>query len=189
MQGDAVFRNRPIVFWSFPFLIFLSGSDAKPECDSVEIRNAVLQTVSGDHNNALVEYAAKNSTIAKSIDVIPEAEKSKQRSGSGAALYRSRALSISCAGPPALSGSMLFPALIACAIPSPSAMFSKGPPEDGPRLDFAEAAPADACHVDRWPVRRSRLDLRGQIRWLPHGRKDRKRQGHALQPQRPGHQS
>ena len=73
------FPKRPIVFWSFPFLIFLGGCDAKPECDSVETRNAVLQTVSDDHNNALVEYAAKNSTIAKSSDVIPEAEKSKQK--------------------------------------------------------------------------------------------------------------
>ena len=59
--------------------MFLSGCDAKPECDSVETRNAVLQTVSDDHKNALVEYATKNSTIAKSIDAIPEAEKSKQQ--------------------------------------------------------------------------------------------------------------
>lgn len=73
------FRKRPIVFLSFPFLIFLSGCDAKPECDSVETRNAVLQTVSDDHNNALVEYAAKNSTMAKSSDANSEAEKSKQR--------------------------------------------------------------------------------------------------------------
>lgn len=73
------FRKRPIVFWSFPFLIFLSGCDAKPECDSFETRNAVLQTVSDDHNNALVEYAAKNSTMAKSSDASSEAEKSKQQ--------------------------------------------------------------------------------------------------------------
>jgi hypothetical protein len=73
------FRKRPIVFLSFPFLIFLSGCDAKPECDSVETRNAVLQTVSDDHNNALVEYAAKNSTMAKSSDANSEAEKSEQR--------------------------------------------------------------------------------------------------------------
>jgi hypothetical protein len=63
----------------FSFPNFLGGCDAKPECDSFETRNAVLQTVSDDHNNALVEYAAKNSTIAKSRDVIPEAEKSKQK--------------------------------------------------------------------------------------------------------------
>jgi hypothetical protein len=83
MQGCQIsmpyFRKRPIVFLSFPFLIFLGGCDAKPECDSVETRNAVLQTVSDDHNNALVEYAAKNSTVAKSSDANSEAEKSKQR--------------------------------------------------------------------------------------------------------------
>lgn len=72
------FRKRPIVFWTLPFLIFLSGCDAKPECDSLETRNAVLQTVSDDHNNALVEYAAKNPNTAKSSDASSEAEKSKQ---------------------------------------------------------------------------------------------------------------
>jgi hypothetical protein len=73
------FRKRPIVFWSFPVLIFLSGCDAKPECDSFETRNAVLQTVSDDHNNGLAKYAAKNSTMAKSNDAGSEAEKSKQQ--------------------------------------------------------------------------------------------------------------
>jgi hypothetical protein len=61
--------ERSRVFWSFPFLIFLSSCGAKPECDSVETRNAVLQAVSDDHNNALARYAAKNSTVS-------EAEKS-----------------------------------------------------------------------------------------------------------------
>jgi len=60
------FRERPLVLWIFPFLIFLSGCSAGPECDSVETRNAVLQTVSNDHNNALANYAAKNSTVAES---------------------------------------------------------------------------------------------------------------------------
>ena len=73
------FRKRPIVFWSFAFLIFLSGCAAKPECDFFETRNAVLQTVSDDHNNALVNYAAKNSTMVKSSDASSEAEKSKQQ--------------------------------------------------------------------------------------------------------------
>ena len=73
------FCKRPIVFWSFPFLIFLSGCEAKPECDSFETRNAVLQTVSDDHNNGLVKYAAKNSTMTKSSDASSEAEKSKQQ--------------------------------------------------------------------------------------------------------------
>jgi hypothetical protein len=73
------FRKQPIFFWSFLFLIFLTGCDAKPECDSFETRNAVLQTVSDDHNNALVKFAAKNSTMAKSIDASSEAENSKQQ--------------------------------------------------------------------------------------------------------------
>jgi len=73
------FRNGSIVFWSLSFLVFLSGCEAKPECDSFETRNAVLQTVSNDHNNPLVKYAAKSSNMAKSTDANSEAEKSKQR--------------------------------------------------------------------------------------------------------------
>ena len=73
------FRKRPTVFWSLPFLIFLGGCDAKPECDSFETRNAVLKTVSEDHKNALAEYAAKSSNLAKSSDANSEAEKSKQQ--------------------------------------------------------------------------------------------------------------
>jgi hypothetical protein len=72
------FRKRPIVFWSFPCLIFLSGCSAKPlECDSFETRNAVLQTVSDDHNNPLVKYAAQNPNMAKSSGAGSEAEKQK----------------------------------------------------------------------------------------------------------------
>jgi hypothetical protein len=59
------FRERSLVFWSFPFVIFLSGCGAKPECDSFETRNAVLQIVSDDHNNALATYAAQNSNVVK----------------------------------------------------------------------------------------------------------------------------
>ena len=73
------FRERSLVFWSFPFLLLLSGCSSKPECDSVETRNAVLQTVSDDHNNALVQFAAKNSTAAKSSGANSEAEKSQQQ--------------------------------------------------------------------------------------------------------------
>jgi hypothetical protein len=71
------FRKRPLVFWSFPVLVLLGGCDAKPECDSFETRNAVLHTVSDDHNNALGSYAAKNSTTAS--DASSEAEKSRQQ--------------------------------------------------------------------------------------------------------------
>ena len=73
------FRKQSIVFLGFPFLVFLSGCDVKPDCDSFETRNAVLQTVSDDHSNALVKYAAKNSTVANSSDASSEAEKSKQQ--------------------------------------------------------------------------------------------------------------
>jgi hypothetical protein len=69
---------RPIIFWSFAFLIFLSGCRAKPECDSFETRNAVLQTVSDDHNNALVKFAAKNSAATKSGDASQGADNSNR---------------------------------------------------------------------------------------------------------------
>lgn len=72
------FYERSIVSWSIPFLIFLSGCSAKPECDSPETRNAVLQTVSDDYNNPLVKYAAKKSTTAKSSES-SESEKSKEQ--------------------------------------------------------------------------------------------------------------
>jgi hypothetical protein len=73
------FRKLPIVFWSFLLPIFLGGCDAKPECDSLETRNAVLQTVTDDHNNPLVKYAAQNSNMAKSSDANSQAEKLKGR--------------------------------------------------------------------------------------------------------------
>jgi hypothetical protein len=55
------FRERSLVIGSFPLLILLGGCSARPECDSIETRNAVLQIVSNDHRNPLVTYAAKNS--------------------------------------------------------------------------------------------------------------------------------
>ena len=44
-------------------MILVSGCDTKPECDSFETRNAVLQIVSDDHRNPLETYAAKNSNV------------------------------------------------------------------------------------------------------------------------------
>ena len=38
-----------------------SGSSAGPECDSPDARNSVVKIVSDDSNNALVNYAARNS--------------------------------------------------------------------------------------------------------------------------------
>jgi hypothetical protein len=54
-------RERSHVIFSFPLLILLGGCNAKPECDSIETRSAVLNLVSGDHANPLVAYAARNS--------------------------------------------------------------------------------------------------------------------------------
>jgi hypothetical protein len=71
-------RERSIVL-GLPVLIFLSGCGAEPECDSPETRSAVLQTVSDDHNNPLVKFAAKNSTAEKSDNASPEAEKSREQ--------------------------------------------------------------------------------------------------------------
>jgi hypothetical protein len=75
----SYFRKLPIVLGSFLLPIFLGGCDAKPECDSFETRNAVLQAVTEDHNNPLVKYAAKNSNIPKSSDADSPAEKAKER--------------------------------------------------------------------------------------------------------------
>jgi hypothetical protein len=71
--------KRPIAFWSFPFLIFLGGCGARPECDSIETRHAVLQIVLDDHNNPLAKYAAENPNTAKPSDGSSEAEKSRQQ--------------------------------------------------------------------------------------------------------------
>jgi ketol-acid reductoisomerase len=73
------FRERSPVFWSFTLLILLSGCGAKPECDSFETRNAVIQIVSDNHNNGLANFAAQNSTTAKATDTSSEAEKSKRQ--------------------------------------------------------------------------------------------------------------
>ena len=61
------FRERQTVLWSLPALLLLSGcSGAAPEseCDSLDARNSVVKIVSGDSNNALVNYAARNSSAA-----------------------------------------------------------------------------------------------------------------------------
>jgi hypothetical protein len=69
---------RAIALWSLSCLICLSGCHGKPECDSFETRNAVLQTVSDDHNNALVKFAAKNSAMAKPGGASREADNPKR---------------------------------------------------------------------------------------------------------------
>lgn len=58
--------KRQTVLSSLPVLLVLSGcGGAWPECDSLDARNSVVKIVSGDSNNALVNYAAKNSSVVE----------------------------------------------------------------------------------------------------------------------------
>ena len=73
------FQERQTVSWSLPVLLLLSGCGGLgPECDSFDTRNSVVNIVSGDSNNALVNYAAKNSSVveARVNNASTEAEKS-----------------------------------------------------------------------------------------------------------------
>src|SRR4051794_23704547 len=63
-----MFRRSRLVFAAATLLIVLAGCSAKPECDSIETRTAVLQVVSDDHRNAMVDYAAKNSTAKPNLE-------------------------------------------------------------------------------------------------------------------------
>ena len=55
-----------------------SGAAPESECDSLDARNSVVKIVSGDSNNALVNYAARNSSAvqARVNNASTEAEKS-----------------------------------------------------------------------------------------------------------------
>lgn len=75
-QQRRLFHARTMVL-ALPVLIILGGCSAKPECDSFETRNAVLQSISNDHKNALGKYAAKNSTT-KTNDATTGNENTKQ---------------------------------------------------------------------------------------------------------------
>lgn len=60
--------HRLLVIGSLPILMSLGGCDPKPECDSPETRKAILDIVSDDHRNPLVEFAARNSTAKVSLE-------------------------------------------------------------------------------------------------------------------------
>lgn len=55
-------RAQSVILWSLSSLLLLGGCDGKVECDSIETREAVLQFISNDSNNPLVNYAERNST-------------------------------------------------------------------------------------------------------------------------------
>jgi hypothetical protein len=57
-------------------LLLSSCGGAGPECGSFDIRNSVIKIVSDDNNNALVNYAVKNSSsVAAMVDTKSDAEK------------------------------------------------------------------------------------------------------------------
>jgi hypothetical protein len=84
-------KEQSLVLWCFTASLLLSScGGAGPECGSLDTRNSVVKIVSDDNNNALVNYAIKNSSsVAAMVDTKSEAEKlgiwEKARQG---AVYR-----------------------------------------------------------------------------------------------------
>jgi hypothetical protein len=84
-------KEQSLVSWCFIASLLLSScGGAGPQCDSLDTRNSVVKIVSDDNNNALVNYAVKNSSsVAAMVDTKSEAEKleiwEKARQG---AVYR-----------------------------------------------------------------------------------------------------
>ena len=84
-------KEQSLVLWCFTASLLLSScGGAGPECGSLDTRNSVVKIVSDDNNNALVNYAVKNSnSVAAMVDTKSEAEKleiwEKAREG---AVYR-----------------------------------------------------------------------------------------------------
>ncbi len=74
-------KEQFLILGCFTGLILLSGcGEAEPEvCGSLETRNSIVKIIANDNNNALVNYAAKNSdAIAAMVgDTNVEAEKLK----------------------------------------------------------------------------------------------------------------
>jgi hypothetical protein len=71
-------RRRPLALWWFPVLLLLNGcGEPEPECDSLGAHNSVVKIISDDSNNALVNYAARNSSLIAAMvsDTNTEAEK------------------------------------------------------------------------------------------------------------------
>jgi hypothetical protein len=62
------FREGQTVLGCLPVLLLLSGcGGAEPECDTLDTRNSVVKIVSDDSNNALVNYAARNSSVVAAM--------------------------------------------------------------------------------------------------------------------------
>jgi hypothetical protein len=85
-------KQPPLALWWFSVLLLLNGcGEAEPECDSLHTHNSVVKIISDDSNNALVNYAVKNSSSVAAMvsNTNTEAEKlaiwQKARQG---AVYR-----------------------------------------------------------------------------------------------------
>ena len=85
-------KKQPFALWWFSVLLLLNGcGGVEPECDSLDTHNSVVKIISDDSNNALVNYAVKNSSSVAAMvsHSNTEAEKlaiwEKARQG---ALYR-----------------------------------------------------------------------------------------------------
>jgi hypothetical protein len=79
IQMQRIQKKLFSVFWSFSaFLLLSSCGEEQPTCGSLEARNLVVKTIADDKNNALVNYAVKNSSmVAKMVaGVDAEADKS-----------------------------------------------------------------------------------------------------------------
>jgi hypothetical protein len=73
------FSQRPSIAWSLVALLLLGGCrEAEVACDSSDTRNSVIGIVSADIHNALVGYAARNSSTVQANlgSTRTEAEKS-----------------------------------------------------------------------------------------------------------------
>jgi hypothetical protein len=74
-----LFREEQRILGCFSVLLLLGGCGGPElECDSPDSRRSVVKTVSDDDNNALVNYAVKNSSSVAAMvrDTKSEAEKS-----------------------------------------------------------------------------------------------------------------
>jgi hypothetical protein len=72
------FREGRSVLGCLPVLLLLSAcGGATPECDALDTRSTVAKIVSDDSNNALVNYAVKNSSVVAAMlsNANTEAEK------------------------------------------------------------------------------------------------------------------
>jgi hypothetical protein len=84
-------RQLPASCWFCALLLLNGCGSAQPGCDSPDARTSVVKIISDDSNNALVDYAAQNSSSVAAMvsNANTEAEKSaildKARKG---AVYR-----------------------------------------------------------------------------------------------------